>query len=74
MGWWLTPSLLGALGILVGVVWPELGYLQWLGLGLVVIGLVIAIVRPGNPNRLRKDGVAADLRGAQQGQPGPFFS
>lgn len=74
MGWWLTPTIGGALGILLGVIWPEIGYLQWIGLGLVVLGLVIAVVRPGNPNARRKDGVAADLSGGRGGQQQPFFS
>ncbi|MGC5615565.1 hypothetical protein [Georgenia sp. Z1491] len=68
MGWWLTPLLLGALAIVVGVHEHEIGWLQWIGVGLVVVGLAVSIARPGGTRQ--KTGRPSDVRGAA----GPYFS
>ncbi|MGC5629486.1 hypothetical protein ACPYO6_14730 [Georgenia sp. Z1344] len=67
MGWWLTPMLLGALAITIGVVEHEIGWLQWIGVGLVVVGLAVGIVRPGGTRQ--KPGRPSDLRGTST----PYF-
>lgn len=60
MAWWVVPLGLGALAILTGVFEYPFGWLQWIGVGLVALGLVIAIVRPGDPRR--KPGRASNVR------------
>ena len=68
MAWWLTPLVLGALAVLAGVYEYPVGWLQWIGLGLVVIGLVVAVVHPGSTRR--RPGRASDVRTPAQ----PYFS
>lgn len=68
MAWWLTPLALGALAVFFGVYDHTVGWLQWIGLGLVVIGLVVAVVRPGGTRR--RTGRASELRTPEQ----PYFS
>lgn len=70
MGWWLTPVGLGAVAVLVGFMRHPLGWLSWVGLALVLLGIVVGIVRPGDPT----DPSLRSIRKRSDGQVSPYFS